>query len=56
MVRLYMCDTPEDIQRAAEYQELVNLLRRAQTEGQLMPPEDRKRLSVLQTKLFLIGD
>lgn len=51
-----MSDTPEDIQRAAEYQELINLLRRAQTEGQMMPREDRKRLSVLQTKLFLIGD
>lgn len=48
-----MGETPENIQRAAEYQELVNLLRRAQIEGQLMPTEDRKRLSVLQTKLFL---
>lgn len=51
-----MSDTPEHIQRAAEHQELMNLLRRAQTEGQLMPPEDRARLSVLQTKLFLKGE
>jgi len=53
MVSLSMSDTPEHIQRAAEHQELVNLLRRAQVEGQMMPAEDRARLSVLQTKLFL---
>ena len=51
-----MTDTPDNIKRAAEYQELVNLLRRAQVEGQMMPPEDRARLAVLQTKLFLVDD
>ena len=51
-----MDDIPEEVKNAAEYKELFNLMKRALTEGQMMPREDRARLAVLQTKLFLSDD